>query len=191
MVEEALRRGHTVVAFVHRHTLFSPSGKLIICRGDIYNAADVAHALRGSNAVVSCLGSWRTPKRNVLSSAMHRLIPAMREQNISRIVTLTGIGVQAHPTRLYQLALRVLGPLPAGKVFQDAQEHLNMLQQSGLDWTTICSPIMNNVGGPEYTLSLKTGSPLATIPRSAVAAALLDQIDAAEYLHQAPIIHRA
>jgi len=190
VVEEALRRGYTVVAFVHSHNLFSPSGRLIIQKGDIYNAEDVANTLRGSDAVVSCLGSWGTPKRNVLASAMGNIIPAMREQKISRIVTLTGIGVQQNPGVLHRSLLRLLGPLPAGKVFRDAEAHLQMLAQSGLSWTAICSPVMNNIGGADYTLSLRMGFLLATVSRVSVAAALLDQIELNGYTGKAPTIHR-
>ena len=190
VVEQALKRGYTVVAFVHSHDLFSPSGKLIIQKGDVYDAQDVARALRGSDAVISCLSSWGTPKRNVLSSAMQNIIPAMHEQKISRIVTLTGVGLQSNPSRLYEWALRALGPLPAGKVFRDADAHVRYLVASGLEWTTICSPIMNGIGGPGYRLSLHTGFPAATIARASVAAALLDQLDSGEFAHQTPTIHR-
>jgi putative NADH-flavin reductase len=190
VVEEALRRGYTVVAFVHSHDLFSPSGKLIVQKGDVYNAADVARAVRGSDAVISCLGSWGTKGRDVLTRATANIIPAMVDQKITRIVTLTGIGVQTHPSTLHKLMLRLLWLLPAGKVFQDAETHVRLLSESSLDWTTICSPVMNNLGGAGYRLDSKIGFPTATISRGSVVAALLDQLDITDYLRKTPVVHR-
>jgi len=190
VTEEALRRGYTVVAFVHRHAPPSPSSQLITRHGDVHSAPDVANALVGSDAVVSCLGSWGTPRHTVLSNAMLSLIPAMQAAGVRRIVTLTGIGVWQKPSAFYRFLLHVAAVTPAGKVFWDGQEHVRLLAGRGLDWTTVCSPIMNNVGGPEYRLSRHIGWPFVTIARRSVAAALLDQIDASDYLRSTAVIHR-
>jgi putative NADH-flavin reductase len=190
VVKDALRRGYDVVAFVHSHNPFLSSGQLTVVKGDIYNANDVAEVVRGSGAVISCLGSWGTPQHNVLSSAMERIIPAMTEQRVKRLVTLTGIGVREHPGWLVRTTLRLVSGLPVGKVFLDAQKHLQLLGQSSLDWTVICSPVMNNMGGDEYHLSLRTGLPLVTVSRTSVAAGLLDQIEATDYVCKTPVIHR-
>jgi len=192
VVEEALRRGYDVVAFVHSHNLFSPTGKLVVVQGDIYSASDVAKALKGSSAVLSCLGSWGTPKKNVLTTAMHAILPAMREQQIERIVTLTGSGAadpHARPGVVHRLLLRLLAPFPAGKVFRDGEEHLRLLAMSELEWTSLRSPVMNNLGS-SYALNLKPAKPWETIGRDSVAAAMLDQLETATYVGQAPIIHR-
>jgi putative NADH-flavin reductase len=191
VVEEALRRGHTVVAFVHSRSTFNPSGSLIIRKGDVYNAADVVAAIQGSDAVISCLGSWGTKGRDVLSRFTANVIPAMLSQNMSRIVTLTGVGVQIHPSKLHIHLLNLIRPLPFGKVFYDAENHIRMLLGSSLKWTSVCSPVMNNFGGAGYRLSQRTGNPLGTINRKAVATALLDQLEATEFISQTPVIHRS
>jgi putative NADH-flavin reductase len=190
VVEEALRRGYTVVAFVHSRNLFSPSGRLIVRKGDVYNTADVASAVQGSDAVVSCLSSWGTKGRDVLSRFVSAATAALVNQNSVRLVTLTGVGVEQNPGLVHAKLLRMMGIFPFGKVFADAEHHIWLLGQSKLNWTAVCSPVMNNLGGPNYTLSLRIGNPLATISRRAVAAALLDQIESTEYVRQTPVIHR-
>jgi putative NADH-flavin reductase len=190
VVAEALRRGYTVVAFVHNHNSFTPSDRLIIRKGDVYNPVDVAEAIRGSDVVVSCLSSWHARDGNVLSRFVGDVVPAMREQNIGRIVTLTGVGLQKDRPTWYRFALRLLPLVPvAGKVFLDADRHVQLLQASELDWTTICSPVMSNGGSVEYRLKLGQGLPLPTIPRHAVAAALVDQLAATDFVRQTPSIH--
>jgi putative NADH-flavin reductase len=194
VVEEAHRRGHTVVAFIHNRNLFVPNNRLIIVKGDIHNAADVEKALNNSEAAISCLGSWGTKSHDVVSTAVRALIPAMEQQGIKRIITLTGAGAKLNLDKPagpgHRLFMSLISPLPAGKVFRDGEEHMRLLAASGLDWTIIRSPVMNNIGGAGYTLSTKVGSPLATVSRQSVATAILDQLENTDTIHAAPIIHR-
>lgn len=193
VVELALKRGYKVVAFVHNHDLFVPDNSLVVKKGDIYDAEKVAAALVGSEAVVSCLSSWGTKRRDVLTAAMQAAIPAMEQANIMRIVTLTGSGAPAPDavaSTRHGLLARIIESTPAGKVFHDGENHMQLLAASSLDWTTIRSPFMSNFGMLKYRLNLKTGNPLATIKRQAVAEAMLDQLESNEYVRQAPLIHR-
>jgi putative NADH-flavin reductase len=190
VVAEALACGYTVVAFVHSHNPFEPDDNLVLRQGDVYNTDDVAAAIQGSEAVISCLGSWGTKGRDVLSRFTRSVIPAMEQQKIMRLVTLTGIGVQTHPGKLSRTLLRAMNWLPFGKVFNDAEQHVQLLNVSSLDWTAVCSPVMNNWGGTDYRLSVRLGNPLGTINRRAVATALLEQLQSGNYTGQAPVIHR-
>ncbi len=102
VVAELLGRGHNVVAFVHSQKLTEKdfvrdsvhdakaTKNIRIVQGDIYNAVQVAAALSGSQAVISVLGSWGTKRKDILCSAMRAIIPAMEQQHIQRIVSLTG-----------------------------------------------------------------------------------------------------
>ncbi|HSX43502.1 MAG TPA: NAD(P)H-binding protein [Candidatus Saccharimonadales bacterium] len=190
IVAQGLRRGYTIVAFVHAQSPFEPSAQLIIRKGDVYNARDVAEAIRGSQAVVSCLGSWHTRGKDVLSRFVVSIVPAMREQNIARIVTLTGVGVQQKPSWLYRAAMRSLPLVPvAGKVFADADRHVQLLVRSGLQWTTICSPVMNAGNKAGYVLRHHQGLPLPRVTRTAVAAAMLDQLTATDHIAEAVSVH--
>lgn len=193
VVELALRRGYLVSAFVHHHDLFVPSNNMLVIKGDVYTASEVATALRGSEAVISCVSSWGTPKKDVLTSAMQAIIPAMEAAKISRLVTLTGSGAamsEEQPSVSHRMLAGLLAPTSVGKVFRDAETHLHLLAISSLDWTTIRSPIMNNLGSSTYRLSLEPNSALSTISRNGVATALLDQLESDKFLGQAPFIHR-
>jgi putative NADH-flavin reductase len=193
VVALALERGNTVIAFVHSHDPFVRTPNLIVQKGDVYSSEDVAKAIKGSDAVVSCLGSWGTKKRNVLTAAMRAIIPAMEQQKVTRIVTLTGSGANApdqEPSKSYVFMMKLLAPFPVGKIFSDGAQHMELLAISSLNWTTVRSPIMNNGANIGYKLGLKPGSALATINRQAVVVALLDQLESTEYSYQAPIISR-
>lgn len=197
VARQALARGYKVVAFVHSRNPFGDEPGLEVVQGDIYSSEDVRKAISGCDAVISCLGSWgrKTPEgnRNVLSSAMKQIIPAMREQQISRILTVTGAGASPPDKEMSffeKLILKLLAPFPAGKVFADGNRHMQLLMDSGLDWTTIRSPVMSARPGTEYHLELKAGNAFPTIGREAVVASLLDQLESHEWSGKAPALYR-
>jgi putative NADH-flavin reductase len=194
VVVEALKRDMTVRAFVHSHDPFDEHANLTVMKGDIYRSDDVARALAGADAVISCLGSWGTAKRNVLTAAMRTIVPAMQSHKITRIVSLTGSGAASpgrKPNLLHRLLMGSIAWTPAGKVFADGERHMRVLADSGLQWTTIRSPIMNNLDGTGYRLTARIGNHFRTISRRAVAACLLDQLQSTDWLRQAPVIRRS
>jgi putative NADH-flavin reductase len=198
VVAEALQRGITVRAFVHSQNPFDDEPNLEVTKGDIYRGEDVAQVLKGTDAVVSCLGSWGQKtahgNRNVSTAAMQAIIPAMQAQKITRIVTLTGSGAVAPNVKRhahYRLFMWLISPLPVGKVFADGEQHMRLLAASNLDWTTIRSPIMNNMDGIGYRLMMRELNHFRTISREAVAKCMLDQLESHEWLRRAPVIRRA
>src|SRR4051812_5760179 len=90
LISSLLKDGHEVVAFIHKKNNLPKNPKLKIVKGDIYNKEDVEKALRDSQAVLSALASWGTPRKDVLSAAMKKIIPAMQKTGIKKIVSLTG-----------------------------------------------------------------------------------------------------
>jgi putative NADH-flavin reductase len=193
VVALALERGHTVRAFAHSRNPFSPHERLQVFRGNVGNQALVDEALRGSQAVISCLGSWGTKNKNILTKGMQAILPVMAEQKISRIVTVTGPAAfwsKDKPSLLQRLA-RVGLLLIAPKILRDSEEHLRLLEASQLDWTCLRSPVMLRHGKPDHILKLQLPHPLATIPRAAVAWALVDLAEHVDYRQQAPSIYRA
>lgn len=190
VVDEALRRGYEVVAFVHTTALAERPG-LVTVRGDMYDAASVKRAIAGCDAVVSCLSSWGTPRKTVLSTGMHSVLPAMQAAGIKRIVTLTG-NIARCPGESFSPFIRVAHAFLmrfAPRVGGDAEEHLRLLAASGLDWTTVRSPVMVTSEVSTYRLTSKV-SLFGTIPRRAVAASLVDLVASRDWLQAAPLIHR-
>lgn len=197
LVEQALQHGHQVTAFIHSSSTFEKrfarKGVRII-RGDIHDRPAVEQALQSAafDAVVSVLGSWHTPQKDIVSAAMRTLVPAMQANNTapSRLVSLTGAGAYAptdRPSALYRLGHTIFG-LAAGKIIRDAEEHIRILAASTLDWTVLRSPVMTSGHLAHYTLSLKAPLLWQTIPRKAVVKAIIDQLEGPGYSQQAPYI---
>jgi len=191
--ERALAEEHTVIAFVHSQNPFAETKNLIIRKGDVHNPDDVVAAIEGSQAVISCLGSWHTKQKDILSAAMQTVIPAMDKQGIKRIITLTGAAA-FDKTDALSLAQKIgdrLFGLVAHKIVADGGAHLKLLQTSDLDWTVIRSPVMKNSHEDTYQLRMTFPGLFDRISRRAVAKCLVDQLEATDNIRRAPIIYAA
>lgn len=194
VVEEALKRNFTVRAFIHGNNPLTKNDNLQIIKGNIYNKNDVIMALDGSDSVISALGSWGTPNKDILSEGMKNIIPAMHNLNMNKIISLTGTGCKSsHDTpsilhSLNRLPLLVVAP----KVLRDAEKHIKLLEESRLEWTILRSPVMNDAGNPRsFKITKKIPPPWAKINRKAVAIAMLDLLENSAETKKAPFIARS
>lgn len=195
VVAELLKRGHHVRAFVHGNAPFQTSNQLEIVQGDIYDAASVKNAIVGAEAVMSTLGSWGTPKKDILTQGMHNIIPAMRAAKLQKIVSLTGAdcNVSGDPMGIVHNLSHALFSVLAGKILKDGENHLDQLADSGLDWSVLRSPVMNDKGEPEkFAITIqKRPGPWKTINRRSVALAMVDVLETNTFNQQAPFITRS
>lgn len=192
VVQGLLERGHTVTAFVHRNDGRMADNQLRIVEGDIHDAAAVDVALEGADAVISALGSWGTPTKDILRSGMTALIPAMQRRGIKRIITVTGAEARAEGDELtfVHRAAHLGAGVAAGSILVDGEVHIKQLEASNLDWTVVRSPIMNNKGSAHYSVVTKRPYPWQTINRQAVADAMIQQLNDTRYTQKAPFITR-
>jgi putative NADH-flavin reductase len=193
VVELLLKAGHEVIAVVHSHDVFQGTPNLYVKKCDIHDGTAVAQVLKGTEAVISCVSSWGSPDKDVLTSAMQTIAPAMEMHGISRIVSLTGTGAltdQDKPSVVQQASHELMAKV-APKVLADGEEHIRFLQTTDLDWTVLRSPTMNNRGKSTYKLEAELPTnPLGTIKRQAVAHALVDLLTDQNWFRQAPCITR-
>ena len=191
LTAELLKRGHTVTALVHSSKLgVPPNSKLHVVSGDIHSSSDIAAAIKGSDAIVSTLGSWGTKSKDIVSAATKNLIPAMQKAGIKRFVSVTGnaaILPGENLTLIQNLSRRALLVI-AKPILSDAEEHLRLLHDSDLDWTAIRSPVMTNSNKPNYKLASKPFAPWAVVSRTGVVMALADIIEDGSFSNQAPFI---
>lgn len=192
VVAELISRGYTVVAFVRNGDTFIETHELKIVQGDIYNAEDVKRALAGSTAVISTLGSWGSPMKNILTVGMKHIIPAMRALGVTTIISLTGADARASGDELglvHRLTRPILNVV-MGKIMADAERHLKLLEQSNLDWTVIRSPVMSkrNPHHDRYKLDVRRPFPWQTVPYRLVALSLVNSLQDRTWSQESPYI---
>lgn len=193
VVNEILSNGHKVTAFIHGENPFEIDSNLVVVSGDIYNTESVENALVGSDVVISTLGSWGTPKKDILTTGMKNIIPAMKKLGIVRIVSLTGAGCNpksAKPRlieKINRLPLQIFAP----KVLRDSETHMQQLTDSGLSWTILRSPVMNNRRNDrDYSINSACPKPWETINRHSVAKAIVELIIYNNFIKQSPFVSR-
>lgn len=190
VVSDALARGYSVTAFVHTHSDFDTHPALTVIQGDVHSKSDIENALAHSTAVISTLGSWSTKQKDILTAAMSNIIPTMEAGNPKRIVSLTGADARARgddKSLVHHFSHTVIRMMN-GKILEDGENHIKLLENSSLDWTVIRAPIMNSRDSRVYMLSHKRPRPWNTVPRKAVAEALLNQLEKNSLSQQAPFI---
>lgn len=184
--------GHTVTVFVHTHNPYAKDSTIRAVDGSIDDVAAVTLAVKGSDAVISTLGSWGTKTKDIVSIGTKNIVQAMEETSVKRLVTLTGgnaLWSKDRPQLLDRLTHQLL-TVVAGKILIDGEAHLTVLDRCTLDWTAVRSPIMTGQTQTDYRLTLLLPNLLQTIPRAAVARCLVDQLARRDQLQSAPIIAR-
>lgn len=192
VVTQALARGHDVTALVR--SLEKASGlkgaKLIV--GDARDETALRQALKGRNAVVSALGTPASPFREVtfLSTATRALVGAMKAEQVSRLVCITGLGAGDSVGHGGFLFDKVIFPLLLRKVYADKNRQEAILRDSGLDWTLVRPTILNDKPGRGAIRALTDLSSFhgGTIAREDVARFVLEQLSADTWLRRSPLI---
>lgn len=184
--------GHEVVAFVHKANPFVDNLNVKVIQGSIDDEIAINRAIEGSGAVVSTLGSWGSPTKDVVSSGTDSIVRAMTSLKVKRLITLTGANAFYSldaPSLLDRLTRKLIG-LIAPKILSDGERHLRTLEKSNLDWTCVRSPAMTSSSADGYRLSARLPFILTFVPRQAVAKSLVDQLSDIEFIRKAPVIYR-
>lgn len=190
-VEQALAAGHSVNAGVYGTSNLPAHKNLHIVQCDATNETDVTRLLRGQDAVVSFIGHVKGSPSNVQTDAMRTLIKVMKKLQIKRIVSLTGTGVRfpgdkiTLVDRILNLAVGIVDPARVA----DGRKHMQVLQQSGLDWTVIRVLKLQNVTPKPFKL-IEHGPTKWYVGREEVAQAALQVLQQNSFVRQAPIISK-
>ncbi len=141
LVQQALFKGHHVKAFGRNvyTTVFLQSDDLQLVQGALFDEGEVYKAVKGCDAVLSAIGGASDGSDKTRTLGMKNIIKQMNKAGVKRIVALGGLGVlNADETSLlidkedYPPEYKAVG-LEHKKVFE-------LLNESGLDWTFVCSP---------------------------------------------------
>ena len=138
VVEQALAAGHTVTALVRSpEKLTIRNSSLRVVAGSATDAADVARALAGANAVVSTLGGGGS----VIADSTGAIVAAARKTGVGRVVVLSSFFVQRD--RLGAVP-RLLTGVVMGSLIKDKSAGEQLLRQSDLDWTIIYASVLKD-----------------------------------------------
>ena len=192
IVNQAVARGYDVTVLVRSAGKASDitGAKLIV--GDARDETALREALEGRDAVVSALGTSVSPFREVTlhSTATRALVSAMKAEQVSRLVCITGMGAGDSAGHGGFIADNVLFPLLLKKVYADKDRQEAIVRNSGLNWVLVRPSILNNKPGRGSIRALTdlSGFHGGSIAREDVATFVLDQVRADTWLHRSPLI---
>ncbi|WP_329171791.1 NAD(P)-dependent oxidoreductase [Streptomyces sp. NBC_01477] len=194
VVAQALDAGHEVTAFLRDPAKAPPARDgLTIAVGQVTSdQAAVTAAVTGADAVVSALGVERSLRGlrspGVMAAAAPRIVRAMQDAEVGRLVWLSGLGVgdtMAEVPPLPRLSYRVLR-----RVYADKAAGEQVLRRSPLDWTLVYPVMLTNrarTGRYRHGEHLELRG-VPTVPRADVADFMLGRLTAGDYLRKIAVI---
>ena len=192
IVSQAVARGYDVTVLVRSAEKASvlEGAKLIV--GDARDEIALRQALKGRDAVISALGTAASPFREVtsLSSATRTLVSAMKAEQVSRVICITGIGAGDSAGHGGFLFDNVIFPLILRNVYADKNRQEAIVRESGLDWVLVRPSVLNDKPGRDSIRALTDLSHFhgGTISRENVGRFVLDQLHTDAWLHRSPLI---
>ena len=192
LVEELLRRGHTLTVLVRDPAKLEGdlAERVVVVTGDSRTRSDLDRLIAGTEAVVSALGP--TAKEADLHSETARaLVEAMGAAGVRRFVGVSGAGIdvpgdqKSTSAKIISKAIQMLG----GKVVADKPAEYAVLAASDLDWTLVRPPRLIDgeaTGRVEHHAHRSTAS--TKITRADLAGFLADVVEGHLYPRQAPFV---
>jgi putative NADH-flavin reductase len=193
LVEQALDAGNQVVAYVRDPTkLDIKSDRLAIIQGELVDEEKIESALKGAGAVLSALGPKGSSKGKPLTRGMRVIIAAMKRQGVRRLIVTSTLSAK-DPHDLPEFRARVLVALVRLAMRGAYEEILGVadtVRESDQDWTIVRLTMLNNKpkSGKVRAGYLGKSEVGTWISRSDVADFMLQQVQDAKYLRQAPAI---
>jgi putative NADH-flavin reductase len=190
VVEQAMKQGHQVTAFVHSDGGYDVPGVVEIKTGDASNTAAMENAILGQDAVVDTVGGKVPYKHTTLEGDVAAaIVGAMQRQGVRRLVvtSMYGEGDSGANAAFYVKIL--MATFLRGEVPDKAQKE-STVTGSGLDWVIVRPPFLTEkpATGEVRVFSPDSHDHPHTITRSDLAAFMVTQLTSDENLRKAVTI---
>jgi putative NADH-flavin reductase len=139
LTQQALAGGHQATAVVRRPEAFGQQhANLHVVRGDVYDAASVAAAIKGQDAVLSVVGvpySWKTI--TTYSRSTTTIVQSMHD-GVRRLIMTSSGGTNPHydPAEGFFFG-QLIKPTIGRSTYADMRAQEAIVMGSTLDWTIV------------------------------------------------------
>jgi putative NADH-flavin reductase len=192
LVEQALARGHDVVAFARTPSKLPPHERLSVVEGELNDSEKISAAIAGSEAVLSLLGPG-TNAADVppLVTGTRNIVAAMHAHGVRRLVaTATPSMSDDADGKDWRIGLLVKLISRFQPVAYDAIVTIGrIVRESELDWTIVRLPFLSNGPRTDRINARQVGKKGGLrLSRANGAAFVLEQATDPAYLYMAPFI---
>lgn len=176
IVTQSLKRGHDVVAWARTPAKMTVEhDRLTTHQVDILHSP-LAPALEGVDAVIVSLGGAQLKDTSTRSVGTQRLVEAMRQREVPRIIIVSSAGVG---DSIHQLDAQ--GQYVVETIIKEAVEDHGrqeaLVQESGLQWTIVRPGGLTTDPLVEYTADHSGEIRISSIPRACVADFALNALE--------------
>lgn len=143
----ALEAGHTVTAVVRQPSRLAIShASLHVVQGDVLLPGSFADALRGVDAVMSCLGVNTTKPTTFYSTSMRNIVDAMHAAGVSRVMAMSASGLDIGPdiNVVQKFFTRYVLQRILRHPYADLRRMEALMKESDLGWTIVRPPMLTN-----------------------------------------------
>lgn len=179
VVNQLLEKQHTVTAYVRsasKITQKNPNLKVI--ENSMDNSSALAEAMKGQDAVVTCLGSGTLKKSNTLATFGKQIHDAMNSAGVTRIVYMASSGIHQEIKGIAGFIVTMI----LGNVLTDHANAVKYFMHDAYTYT-IARPVQINDGPLTGTyLTSNEGVPGSKpIARANVAHFIVDALETGNY----------
>ena len=146
----------TSLAFTRSPHKLERSAGLRIAQGDVTDAASVAAAVAGHDAVIVALGSNGLRDRTTLTTGTRTIVDGMTRHAVERLVILSAAGV-GESWRQVPLLARVLFRTLLRNIHADHTAQEALVRTSSMDWTIVRAAILTDDPASGNVTATNTG----------------------------------
>lgn len=186
-VERALAANHEVTAFVRDPAKARLGNRVRTLRGDARNAALVAAAVPGHDAVVCLLGpTGRERFTHFIGNAVRAMLTSMESSGVRRFLLVSAVGVGDSRREAPALFRYLVIPVLLRATYADRSEAERVVKASRLDWTIVRPLYLTNgpATGRARVAARGTHVP-PRLPRADLAHVLTDELESKMHIRQA------
>ncbi|WP_342243815.1 NAD(P)-dependent oxidoreductase [Pseudomonas sp. OTU5201] len=192
VLDEALQRGHQVTAIVRHPEKLPQHANLTVLKGDAYDAAAIAQAVAGHEAVVHAFNpGWGEAKiRELFIQGTQAIFAGVKQADLKRLLVVGGAGSLYVAPNL-QLIDTPDFPAAYKEGAEGARQALNLIREEhSLDWTFLSPPALLEpgersgrfrIGGDQLLMS---GDHPARISVADLAVAIIDELEQPQHIRQ-------
>jgi putative NADH-flavin reductase len=143
VMQQALAAGYAVTALARDPARVGVEhGRLRVLQGDVLDAATLAAAMAGHDAVVSTIGVTSRGPTTLYSEGMRNILAAMRATGVARLVAVSAspLGIDEGDTLPSRLLMKPLMLAILKEPYADMARMEEEIRASGLDWTIVRPP---------------------------------------------------
>ncbi|KAF2100208.1 NAD(P)-binding protein [Rhizodiscina lignyota] len=204
VIDEALRRNHSVAALVRNESSLKPRGNLTVVKGTPLKQEDIEAAFEATpsppDAVIVTLNAARasdspfakpiTPPR-FLADSNENAVAVMRKYGVRRIVTMSAFGVADSSKEMAWLMRHIIRKTNMSYQFEDHDLVDKEMKTSGTDYTLV-RPVVLSEGEDlpvkDFGDSGKGVGMMSKITRKSVASYLVKAAETNELRGRTPVI---